>query len=245
MPFGDVLVVARKSRGISQHRLALAVQTTQRHMSFLETGRSRPTREMILRIGDALELQPGRRADLFEAAGFISPYKRRAIDDAAIADAVRGIERYVLQPWPYPALALTETWDVLAANQRAMALFGIGASRDGGAPSNLFDVMLYASFRETVANWREVSGVVLARLRRHAAAFPDFRRRLDAAIAAGAFEEALAPLAEGPEIPVILPLAFAFPDGRSFRMTTMTAPDIGTRRLRQRARNRIVRAARR
>jgi hypothetical protein len=189
-------------------------------MSFLETGRSRPTREMILRISDALELQPSRRADLYEAAGFISPYKRRAIDDAAIADALRGIERFVLQPWPYPALALTETWDVLAANQRATALFGMRADASG---ANLFDVMLDASFRETVTNWRDVSGVILARLRRHAVAFPVFRRRLDAAISAGVFDEALGPLADSPEIPVILPLVFAFPDGRSFSMTTMTA----------------------
>lgn len=224
MPFGDALLEARKSRGVSQHRLALAVETTQRHISFLETGRSRPTRQMILRISDALELQPGRRADLFEAAGLISPYKRRSIDDAGIVEVLQGIERYVLQPWPYPAVVLSETWDVLAANQRAISFFGIRpGNAAGGSAANLFDVMLDPAFHQTIANWRDVSGVILGRLRRHAAAFPDFRRRLDAATAAGIFGEALAPMADSPEIPVILPLVFSFPDGRSFRTTTMTA----------------------
>ena len=75
MQFGEALAEERRASGMSQHRLALDVETTQRHISFLETGRSRPTREMILRLSDALELQPSRRADLFESAGFVSPYR--------------------------------------------------------------------------------------------------------------------------------------------------------------------------
>ncbi|MGE3739709.1 MAG: helix-turn-helix domain-containing protein, partial [Geminicoccaceae bacterium] len=146
MHFGEALAEERRASGMSQHRLALNVETTQRHISFLETGRSRPTREMILRLSDALELQPGRRADLFESAGFVSPYRRRASDDTAVLDALKRLERYILEPWPFPALALTETWDVIAANARGKALFQLPDLAP--APRvNLFDIMLAPGFR--------------------------------------------------------------------------------------------------
>jgi transcriptional regulator with XRE-family HTH domain len=220
MQFGETLAAERRSTGFSQHRLALAVETTQRHISFLETGRSQPTRDMILRLSDALELQPGRRADLFEAAGFVSPYRRRAADDEAVLDALRRLERYILTPWPYPALALTETWDVLAANERGRALFQL-ADVAGSRP-NLFDIMLAPAFRAGIGNWAQVAAVVQSRLRRHAIGHPEFRHRLEAVAATGAFDAATRPYADV-ELPVILPLVFELADGRSFRMTSMTA----------------------
>lgn len=221
MQFGKTLADERRSNGLSQHRLALAVDTTQRHISFLETGRSRPTREMILRLSDALVLKPGRRGDLFEAAGFTSPYRRRPANDDAVIDALRRLERYILEPWPYPALALTETWDVLAANDRGKALFRLSGDFADQRP-NLFDIMLSPAFRVGISNWSQVAAVVQSRLRRHAIEHPEFRERLEAVAATGAFDEAMHPFPES-EGPVILPLIFDLADGRSFRMTSMTA----------------------
>jgi transcriptional regulator with XRE-family HTH domain len=223
MNFGQVLAEQRRASGVSQHRLALAVETTQRHLSFLETGRSRPTREMILRLSDALDLPPGRRADLFEAAGYVSPYRRRAADDAAVVETLLRLERYILAPWPYPALALTETWDVLAANTPGRKLFGLERTVPGEPLPNLFERMLDPSFRAGIANWREVGAVVHARLRRHAFEHAEFRERLDRAVADGAFTDVMRPFVEREEIPVILPLVFALPNGVSFRMTSMSA----------------------
>lgn len=223
MRFGEILAGSRRAHGLSQHGLALVVGTTQRHVSFMETGRSRPTREMILRLSDALKLQPGRRADLFEAAGFASPYKRRSVEDPAVKAAFAGIQQYVLAPWPYPALALSETWDVLAANEPGKRLFGLGEIGNGAAPANLFDIMLSPRLRCSVANWSEVAAVVLARLRRHAEAHPQFRPSLDAAVTEGVFDGVLGPFAAVEEIPVILPLVFKLHDGRAFRMTSLTA----------------------
>lgn len=220
MLFGEALAGERRAGGMSQHQLALTVETTQRHISFLETGRSQPTREMILRLCDALELQPGRRTDLFEAAGFVSPYRRRAADDEAVLDALRRLERYILAPWPYPALALTETWDVIAANARGKTLFQLPDLDRERPPPNLFDIMLAPAFRSSISNWSQVAAVVQSRLRRHAMDHPEFRGRLQAIIATGAFENAFEP---NYEFPVVLPLIFELPNGSSFRMTSMTA----------------------
>jgi transcriptional regulator with XRE-family HTH domain len=223
MTFGQVLAEERRASRVSQHGLALAVETTQRHLSFLETGRSRPTREMILRLSDALDLPPGRRADLFEAAGYMSPYKRRPADDAAVVEVLLSLEKYILAPWPYPALALTETWDVLAANTPGRKLFGLEPIVPGTQPPNLFERMLDPTFRVGIANWRDVGAIVHARLRRHALEHAEFRERLDRAVAEGAFTGVMRPFVESEEIPVILPLVFALPNGLSFRMTSMTA----------------------
>ena len=222
MRFGEALAEVRRGRGLSQHGLGLAVGTPQRHISFMETGRSRPTREMIVRLCEALQLRPARRADLFEAAGFVSPYKRRLVDDPAVMAAFAGIQRYVLAPWPYPAFALSRVWDVLAANEPARRLFGLGEI-DGKAPPNLFGIMLSPRFRCSVVNWTEVAAVVLARLRRHADEHPGLRESLDAAIADGAFDGVLSSFAAAAEVPAILPLVFRSPDGSAFRMTSLTA----------------------
>ena len=221
MVFGEALAGERRAGGMSQHQLALMIETTQRHISFLETGRSQPTREMILRVSDALNLQPGRRADLFEAAGFVSPYRRRAANDEAVLDTLRRLERYILAPWPYPALALTETWDVIAANSRGKALFRLPDIEGQGTSPNLFDIMLAPAFRSNISNWSQVAAVVQSRLRRHAIDHPEFRGRLQSVLASGGFADA-ANLGDY-EFPVVLPLIFNFTDGRSFRMTSMTA----------------------
>ena len=71
--FGQILSTERKSRGISQHRLAVDVETTQRHLSFLETGRSRPSREMIIRLAEALEIPTIPTQRSFRSCGFYQP----------------------------------------------------------------------------------------------------------------------------------------------------------------------------
>lgn len=220
--FGDVLAEERRAGSISQHRLALAADTTQRHLSFLETGRSRPTREMILRLAEALNLRPARRADLFEAAGYVSPYKRRKPTDAGVSDAMATVERYILANWPYPALAMTPHWDVIAANGRARALFGF-PDEPGDIVPNLFDVLLSPRFRAGIRNWSEVGAVIYSRLRKHALEQPEFSERLQRAIEDGAFVGLLAPLADVAEIPVILPIAFDLGNGVRFRMTSLMA----------------------
>jgi hypothetical protein len=177
---------------------------------------------MIMRLAEALELGPSRRADLFEAAGYTSPYKRRPASDSSVGEAMQTVERYILGNWPYPALAMTPVWDVIAANRQARALFGFPEGTSGGVP-NLFDVLLSPDFRGSIGNWSEVGAVIYSRLRLHAGERPEFRDRLDKAVADGAFGGLLLPLAETEEIPVILPIAFDFSTGMRFRMTSLTA----------------------
>ena len=135
-------------------------------------------------------------------------------------DALKRLERYILEPWPYPALALTETWDVIAANARGKALFRL-PDLAGQATVNLFDIMLAPGFRTGISNWSQVASVVQSRLRRHVVEHPEFRGKLQEVSDTGAFEDAIAP--GNFEFPVVLPLIFELADGRSFRMTSMTA----------------------
>lgn len=167
--FGTVLKAHRAARNFSQHRLSHAAQTTQRHVSFLETGRSRPTREMVARLCEALALPPGGRAELYRAGGFVSPYTDHDMNDAEIQKALSIIDRFVLGAWPYPAFVLTQAWRIVRANRSAAALLGTTPQTISKDTLSFVDVILSEDFRTRIANWHEVSTVFYARLAKQAA----------------------------------------------------------------------------
>jgi transcriptional regulator with XRE-family HTH domain len=100
--FGPALRSMRGDLGISQLDLAQAIQTTQRHVSFLETGRSAPTRDFVIRLAVGLTLSLPQRAALFDAAGYQNPYMKRQFGPEAHKSVLDMLERRVLAHWPYP-----------------------------------------------------------------------------------------------------------------------------------------------
>lgn len=118
---GPLLRAWREQRRVSQLELALRAGSSARHISFIETGRSRPSEEMVLRLAEHLDVPVRERNALLLAAGYAPRYAETPIDDPSM-DALReGMERLIQGYEPYPALVLDARYDVLAAN-RGVAL---------------------------------------------------------------------------------------------------------------------------
>ena len=117
---GDQLRDWRQRRRMSQLDLAGLADISPRHLSFVETGRSVPSRAMLLRLSDRLEVPLRERNALFIAAGYAPVYSERRIDDPSLEQARRAIELVLRGHEPYPALAVDRHWNLQAAN-RALA----------------------------------------------------------------------------------------------------------------------------
>ncbi|MGY2127738.1 helix-turn-helix domain-containing protein [Blastococcus sp. SYSU DS0617] len=118
---GELLRRWRQRRRLSQLDLAGEAGVSARHLSFVETGRARPSREMVLRLAEHLEVPLGARNELLAAAGFAPAYRRRDLGDPDMA-AVRAALDLVLAAYePFPALAVDRSWNLVAAN-RAVAM---------------------------------------------------------------------------------------------------------------------------
>ncbi|MFE4370260.1 helix-turn-helix domain-containing protein [Streptomyces sp. NPDC056835] len=125
---GPLLRDWRKRRRVSQLELAIRADSSARHISFIETGRARPSEEMVLRLADRLDVPVRERNTLLLAAGYAPRFTETALDDPAM-DAVReGLERLLRGYEPYPAVVVDGTYTVVAANRGiAMLMEGLPA----------------------------------------------------------------------------------------------------------------------
>ncbi|MFD0271055.1 helix-turn-helix domain-containing protein [Streptomyces sp. NPDC127106] len=123
---GSLLRSWRERRGISQLELAGRADSSARHISFIETGRSRPSQEMVLRLADRLDVPVRERNALLLAAGYAPHYAQTPMDDPAMGTLREGLERLLTGYEPYPALVVNAMYDVVAANRGiAMLLDGL------------------------------------------------------------------------------------------------------------------------
>jgi transcriptional regulator with XRE-family HTH domain len=125
--FGELLREWRRRRHQSQLALALDAGVSQRHLSFVESGRAQPSREMVLRLAEQLDVPLRERNRLLVAAGYAPVFQERSLDDPALGAVHRAIERVLRAHEPYPALAIDRHWTLVAAN-RAVAPFLAAAS---------------------------------------------------------------------------------------------------------------------
>jgi transcriptional regulator with XRE-family HTH domain len=123
-PIGHLLREWRQRRRLSQLDLALEAEVSTRHLSFLETGRSTPSREMVLHLAERLEVPRRERNTLLLAAGYAPAFVERPFDDPALADARRAVETLLAAHEPCPALAVDRHWNLLAANRALAPLLG-------------------------------------------------------------------------------------------------------------------------
>jgi transcriptional regulator with XRE-family HTH domain len=114
--FGAQLREWRQRRRMSQLDLALEADISARHLSFVETGKSQPSRDMVLRLAKQLDVPLRDRNVLLSAAGFAPVFPERRLDDPAMQDARRAVELVLKGHEPYPALALDRHWTMVAAN---------------------------------------------------------------------------------------------------------------------------------
>lgn len=214
--FGPTLRGVRRELGLTQEAVALAVGTTQRHLSFLETGRSAPTREMIGRLVAGLQLTAAHRARLFRASGFRSPYPERTLGGPALQAVLDLMERQVLRHWPFPAFVVDRDWNFLRTNAPASRMI-----EGFGGVTNMHSMFLSPAFRAVVTNWEQASGSFYTRIQEVAQRSPEVREALDAAVAAGRFDHVPRVLGGTDEVPVYIPIEVALPDGARMRFTSM------------------------
>lgn len=128
-PFGEHLRAWRMRRRMSQMDLAHEAEISTRHLSFVETGRSAPSREMVLRLAERLDVPLRERNALLVAAGFAPMYRERPLDDPALAAAREAVQLILRSHEPFPALAVDRHWNLLAHNAVVpLLLQGVDAS---------------------------------------------------------------------------------------------------------------------
>ena len=218
--FGHVLKDIRAARGLSQTALALALDSTQRHVSFLETGRSLPTGSFLSRICRAMSLNIAQRINLYDASGLANPYVSRDMGSDEIRDALDMIEKRVLKNWPFPALVLDPDWNVLRQND-AFTLFFKPLAPQGNEQMNLLEVLMSDILQSLIQNWDEAAGVLFFRLQRAAAHSPRIAKVLLAAQEQGRFEGMEQHLNGLTEIPVFLPIRLVLPNGPEIQISSL------------------------
>ena len=164
---GDLLREWRQRRRVSQLDLAGDAEISTRHLSFIETGRSTPSREVILRLADQLEVPLRTRNTLLTAAGYAPVFVERPLDDPALALARQAIERLLTAHEPFPAIAVDRHWTLVSGN-RAATMMMTGVDRDlVQPPINVLRLSLHPrGLAPRIENLEEWRTHVLGRLRR-------------------------------------------------------------------------------
>ncbi len=165
--FGEMLRDWRGRRRMSQLDLGLAADVSTRHIAFLETGRSRPTRGMVIRLSEALEVPRTARNPLLNAAGFAPAYRARDLNEAEMRHVRMAVDWMLQRHAPYPAMAIDRHWCLVALNAPAGHLLdAIGL----GVGDSLLDAFTGSEVvRNAFENWPEVARHMQARLRTESA----------------------------------------------------------------------------
>jgi transcriptional regulator with XRE-family HTH domain len=173
-PVGNLLRDWRRRRRLSQLDLACEAEISSRHLSFLETGRSSPSREMVLRLAEQLEIPLRERNRLLIAAGFAPIFKERPLGDPTLSAARKVVELVLAGHEPYPALAVDRHWNLLASNRSVSALLAGSGPSLLEPPVNVLRLSLHPSgLAPRIVNLAEWRAHLLARLRRQIDASAD------------------------------------------------------------------------
>ena len=161
-PFGRLLKEWRKRRGHSQLDLALAARTTQRHVSFTESGRASPSRDMILRLCAAMDIPLRQQNTLLLAAGYAPVWRERDLSAPDLAMVNTALDYMLAQHEPYPAFVVDRRWNLLRANRGAASLteflLGPMPAEPSPEPVNLaIALMSSEGLRPFLGNWEEVA----------------------------------------------------------------------------------------
>src|SRR5689334_18627079 len=166
-PVGDMLRDWRRRRRLSQLELSSHAGISARHLSFLETGRSRPSRDMVLRLTERLEVPLRERNGLLVAAGFAPVYRERSIDDPEMRPAREALNRVLDGHEPYPAIVVDRHWDLVMANDAAFLFLEDMPEELVRPPVNVHRLALHPrGLASRVVNLAEVRAHLVARMAR-------------------------------------------------------------------------------
>jgi transcriptional regulator with XRE-family HTH domain len=185
--FGELLRTTRGTRRLSQLQLAVEADVSQRHLSFLESGRALPSREMVLQLARALDLPLRDRNRLLVSAGFAGIYPTRPLHDADMRPVRAALELLLAHHEPYPAIAVDRAWNLLMANAAVPRVFGAIGDLDamfgrvcGARPPNVLVLLFHPDgIQPYIRNFEEVAVPLLVRTAREAVEHPHVQSVLD------------------------------------------------------------------
>lgn len=256
---GPLIAQRRRARHLSQLALAGEAGISTRHLSFLETGRARPSRGMILRLCEALRVAPRETDAFLLAAGFAPAHRETPLEAPAMAEVLAALRLLLRRHAPYPAAAFDARWDLVMANApyaaAVSALLGMGGDPAAGHGPVPPEVLLPAprpnllrylchpdGARRVLGNWEEAARAILARVRRearHGPADPARDAIMEEAMRMPGIRRLLRAEEEAAWRPaaLVVPVELRRPDGGADRfLTTLatlgTAQDLTLRELR-------------
>jgi transcriptional regulator with XRE-family HTH domain len=170
-PFGPLLKQWRERRRLSQLALAVDAEISSRHLSFIETGRAQPSRDMVLLLSRVLDVPPRGRNDLLTAAGYAPVYRETGLEAPEMADVRRALDFILRQQEPYPGLVIDGHWNLLMTNdgaRRLMALFldPDDAAAVGGRPNAMRLFYHPRGMRPFIVNWEATAAGLIQWLHR-------------------------------------------------------------------------------
>jgi transcriptional regulator with XRE-family HTH domain len=172
--FGVQLRAWRQTRHLSQEELAGLAGVSARHLSFVENGRSQPSRELVLALAGALDVPLRERNTLLTAAGFAAAFRASPLDSEVLAHLRRAIDHVLEQQEPFGALVVDGGWNIIRINRGAVQLFQrfpTATAAGAEAARNLVLGTVHPeSLRPYIVNWADVAGHLVARLHREVAA---------------------------------------------------------------------------
>jgi transcriptional regulator with XRE-family HTH domain len=164
---GEHLRDWRQRRRMSQLDLACEAEISTRHLSFMETGRAQPSREMVLRLAERLDVPLRERNVILVAAGFAPVYPQRPLDDPGLAGARRAVDLILTGHEPYPALAVDRGWNLVTANRMVAPLMASADASLRAAPVNVMRLTLHPlGLAPRIANLAQWRAHLLERVRR-------------------------------------------------------------------------------
>ena len=174
--FGSILSEWRAVRRLSQLELALLAGISQRHISFVESGRAQPSRDMIFKLADGLDLPLRARNELFLAAGYAPAYPERRLDLSEMKAAREALELILNHHEPYPAIVMDINWNIVMRNEAASRIVNYCVGADAlrqlfpDGMINFVELMFAPNgLRPHIVNWTHSRAALLRRLRREAA----------------------------------------------------------------------------
>lgn len=186
-PFGNLLRDCRRGRKLSQLDLAVDADVSQRHLSFLESGRAQPSREMVLQLAGALDLPLRERNRLLTSAGFAGVYPQRKLDAADMQPVRQALEMLIKHHEPLPAIVVDRAWNLFMANAAVPRLFGLIGDLEevwkrvcGDGPRNVLKLMFHEQgMRPFIRNFAQIAPPMLARTAREALEHPEVHEVLE------------------------------------------------------------------
>lgn len=171
--FGALLRRWRAVRRLSQLDLALDADISTRHLSCVETGRSQPSREMVLRLAEALQIPLRERNALFLSAGYAPLYCQTGLDAPEMEAARRAVELMLAQQEPYPAVVTDRYWNTLRVNDGTKRFLALFPGSDSVKPANGIRLVFHPQgLRPFIENWESVAARLIQRVHRELVANP-------------------------------------------------------------------------